>query len=109
MKKQIEVLVCDMCEKPTLNEEDIYQCIHCGKDICGSVDCCYEINVTVYHNIPNGIPFLRTQARYRICKECHVLNGSICKELHELLSPKKNVKFYRRADRDEPGEWVKIK
>lgn len=107
MKKQIEAYVCDRCGKATLSKDHLYKCICCGKDICSSVDCSYHVTVTVNHNIPNGIPYLWTQARYRICQNCHILDGPICKELHELIFPKKNAKFYRHGS-SRYNDWVRI-
>ena len=107
MKKQVEAYVCDHCRKATLNKDHLYKCIKCGKDICSSVDCSYHITVTVNHNIPNGIPFLNTQARYRICQDCQSLTGQVCKELADIIMPKKNSKLYRKGSRNELS-WVRM-
>ncbi len=103
-RKQAEVFICDECGHATLEIDELYKCIHCGNDVCPNINCGYTINVTVRHDIPNGIPYLNTQARYRICKKCHVLNQSPCKELYELLTPEKNSKFYIHGIR---GDWVR--
>jgi len=100
-KEQVEVNVCDKCGHKTLDEDELYKCIRCGKDTCKGVNCGYDVSVTVYHDIPNGIPFRWTQARYRICKSCIVGHGSIPEELTELLLPKENAKFYIKNIRDK--------
>lgn len=106
-KEKVEVCVCDKCGFITLDKDLLYKCIHCGKDVCSGVDCSYSIAVTVVHNIPNGIPFLWTRSRYRICHDCHILDQLLCDELQELIQPKKNCKLYRHGTRHEL-EWVRI-
>jgi len=110
MKTTTEAYACDNCGKVWLKKDDLYKCIHCGVDICQSINCSYKINITVHHDIPNGIPFLITQARYRICKKCLKLSDfTICKELYDLLMPKENAKLYRHGDvRRGEEEWVKV-